>query len=300
MICSPGPGVSPKGRPKPAWTSCGRPNHWRLAVDYHEENHPGTDHACQDLLQVDWRDVPDHDLLLSSPACQGNSSAAWPSRGRSNVAKKHDADRNTAWAVTGCADALRPRTIIVENTRHFLDWPMYPAWKLALELVGYVVTEHLFDVADFGVPQNRTRVIVTARQGEALVIENPKIDHRPFGPCVDWEAGPWFDLASKPKGVRKRVEAARARGCGDRFLSHYVTGHRGRELWKPIRTITTKNQWAVVDGDQIRMLNSRELAAGMAFPDGYRLPSKKEDALRMLGNAIPPTFARELVRQAVA
>jgi DNA (cytosine-5)-methyltransferase 1 len=39
-------------------------NHWPLAVKYHAANHPGTDHACQDLQQADWSQVPAHDLLL--------------------------------------------------------------------------------------------------------------------------------------------------------------------------------------------------------------------------------------------
>lgn len=50
-------------------------NHWQAAVDVHAANHPGTEHACQDLQQADWRNVPGHDLLLASPACQGHSPA---------------------------------------------------------------------------------------------------------------------------------------------------------------------------------------------------------------------------------
>ncbi len=68
-------------------------NHWRQAVDVHASNHPGTDHACQDLHQTDWTTGPAHDLLLASPACQGHSRA----RGKERA--HHDAQRSTAWAV---------------------------------------------------------------------------------------------------------------------------------------------------------------------------------------------------------
>ncbi len=47
-------------------------NHWPLAVQYHAANHPEVAHACQDLQQANWRDVPVHDVLLASPACQGH------------------------------------------------------------------------------------------------------------------------------------------------------------------------------------------------------------------------------------
>jgi DNA (cytosine-5)-methyltransferase 1 len=39
-------------------------NHWRAAVDMHSANHPDTEHACQDLHQTDWSQVPAHDLMM--------------------------------------------------------------------------------------------------------------------------------------------------------------------------------------------------------------------------------------------
>jgi len=50
-------------------------NHWPAAVQVHANNHPETEHVCQDLQQADWTQVPKHDLLLASPACQGHSRA---------------------------------------------------------------------------------------------------------------------------------------------------------------------------------------------------------------------------------
>jgi len=44
-------------------------NHWQLAVDTHNTNHPDTDHACADVSQVDPRYFPRTDLLWASPEC---------------------------------------------------------------------------------------------------------------------------------------------------------------------------------------------------------------------------------------
>lgn len=274
-------------------------NHWRDAVDTHALNHPETAHVCQDLLQADWRRVPDCDLLLASPACQGHSQAGQPGRMAhgQRIEEKHFADRNTAWAVISAAEIKRPSAILVENVADFLRWPLLPAWRSALGILGYEVREHVFDCADFGVPQNRLRAVITAGLGRAIELRNPKRPHVGFGPSIDWGSGDWAPLHTKPEGVRRRVDAARARGLGDRFLSHYVTGHKGRELDRPIGCITTKAQWAVVDGDSIRMLSTAELRRGMAFPEDYRLPTVKKLAIKLLGNAIPPTFARDLIEQ---
>jgi DNA (cytosine-5)-methyltransferase 1 len=280
-------------------------NHWQAAVDMHRANHPGTRHDCQDLHQYDFAELPRFDLLLASPACQGHSYAGQPSRGDrrvgSHVRGKHDADRNTAWAVITCAEVTRPRVILVENVKPFRDWPLFQVWTDALRALGYTVRVHLFDAADFGVPQNRKRLIVTAGLAGAVDLVSPELEPVPFGPCIDWKAGKWHDLASKPAGVHRRVDAARARGLGRRFLVHYGwSGHKGRELDRPIGCITTKVQWAAVDGDRIRMLSAAELRRGMGFREDYQLPDVQRQAVRMLGNAIPPPFAAQLIEQAVA
>jgi DNA (cytosine-5)-methyltransferase 1 len=56
---------------------------------------------------------------------------------------------------------------------------------------------------------------------------------------------------------------------------------------------------ALVDGERMRMLTTAEYRRGMGFPEDYRLPDSKSDAVRMLGNAVPPPLAREVVEQTV-
>ncbi len=46
-------------------------NHWPLAVQYHQTNHPDTWHECQDLQQADWRAVPAHDVVLLRRPAKG-------------------------------------------------------------------------------------------------------------------------------------------------------------------------------------------------------------------------------------
>jgi site-specific DNA-cytosine methylase len=42
-------------------------NHWQMAVDVHQINHPRTDHACVDLHLEDPRNFPTTDILWASP-----------------------------------------------------------------------------------------------------------------------------------------------------------------------------------------------------------------------------------------
>lgn len=133
-----------------AWAA----NHWPMAVAFHGRNHPGTEHSCQDLQQADWREVPDHDVLLASPACQGHSLA------RGKERPHHDALRSTAWAVVACAEYHRSRVVVVENVPEFRNWILYSSWLGAMYQLGYAVAPHLIDAADHGVPQHRKRLFL--------------------------------------------------------------------------------------------------------------------------------------------
>lgn len=265
-------------------------NHWPLAVEAHAANHPRTHHVCQDLRQADWTALPEYDLLLASPACQGHSTASQPRRRR-----YHDAMRATAWAVVDCADVTQPRAILIENVPSFRMWRLYPLWREALERLGYELAEHVVRATSHGVPQRRERLFIAATRRRTFRLESGAAHEPPFGPCIDWEAGNWrpVDLASP--GARKRIEAGLR--LGRRYLVQHVTGHRGIPLEEPIRTITTKDQWVVVDGDRYRPLTVRELARGMGFPDTYRWPesASRVDTIRGIGNAVCPPVARDLV-----
>jgi len=266
-------------------------NHWKLAVEAHKLNHPGTHHECQDLRQADWTQLPEYSLLLASPACQGHSQAAQPKpRGY------HDALRATAWAVVDCAEVTRPETILVENVPDFLRWQLYPVWKSALEVLGYTVNAEVLRSSHYGVPQRRDRVFITASSVGARL--EPRTAPEPaFGPCIDWEEGRWRPVREASSNVRERIAKGR-RNHGARFLSQHVSNHPGVGLDEPIRTITTKDQWCVVRGAEYRPLTIREYARGMGFPEHYTWPAAtKKDTIKGIGNAVCPPQAAALIRE---
>ncbi len=277
-------------------------NHWPLAVEAHELNHPTAAHACQDLRQTDFSQLPDLDGLLASPACQGHSRASQPRR-----RAYHDALRSTAWAVISCAEAKRPRVVIVENVLDFRRWALFPAWRMALELLGYRVTELELLATCHGVPQRRRRLFIVGILDEAangplyarpFTYASPATSREPaFGPCVDWSAGDWRPISAARSGARKRIDAARKR-FGERCLVQHVTGHRGIPLSEALRTVTCQDQWAVIDGDRYRPLTVRETARAMGFPESYSWPASatRRDAIKGLGNAVCPPVAADLIR----
>ena len=269
-------------------------NHWPLAVEAHALNHPETAHVCQDLRQANWSELPEYDLLLASPACQGHSTASQPKRRR-----YHDALRATAWAVLDCADQTEPRAILVENVPSFLRWRLYPLWRQGLEQLGYHVEEHRILATAFGVPQRRERLFISAARNGPIKLVTPKMELEPaFRPHIEWDAGRWRPVGNARPKAMERILAGRER-FGERFAVQHVTGHRGITLDEPLRTVTCQDQWAIVDGDNYRPLTIRETARAMGFPDSYGWPDgcRRRDVIKGLGNAVCPPVAASLVAQ---
>lgn len=274
-------------------------NHWPAAVETHRMNHPHADHECQDLQQADWRNVPAHDLLLASPACQGHS----PARGKERA--HHDATRSTAWAVVAAAEYHQPQACIIENVRAFADWKLFPAWCSAMQALGYAIAPHVFDAADVGVPQHRERLfLICTRSEHPLQIELERRPHVAAASIIDFDDGNWnpIEKPGRADATLRRVRRARAT-YGERFVMPYYgggSGLTGRSLARPIGTITTRDRWAVVDGDRMRMLTRHENRRAMGFRDSYRIPDDHRLAVHMLGNAVCPPLVREVIKAVAA
>lgn len=269
-------------------------NHWQAAVEVHALNHPGAQHICQDLHQARWEAVPAHDILLASPCCQGHSKA----RGKASGNPQHDASRSTAWAVVSAAEFHRPAFAVVENVPEFLKWTLFPAWQAAMQALGYSLQPHILDAADHGTPQHRERMfIVLARAKSPLVLDLPKRTHVPASSFVDFGAGKWqpIDKPGRAPATLARIAEGR-RVHGARFISSYYGNERGgRSLARPIGTITTRDRHAVVDGDRMRMLSVHEARTAMGFPTNYQLPANQRLSMHLLGNAVCPPVARDVI-----
>jgi len=89
-------------------------------------------------------------------------------------------------------------------------------------------------------------------------------------------------------------------------VKFYGSGENVKSVDVPLDTVTTKDRFGVVDGDLVmldirfRMFQPHELAAAMSFPKTYQFAGTKTDAVKMIGNAVPPYLARALMRSRLA
>ena len=264
-------------------------NHWPVAVEWYARNHPNATTLCQDLQQADWQQVPQHDILLAAPCCQGHSKA----RGKSANNPQHDASRSTAWAVVSALEFHQPAVSVVENVPEFIEWSLYPAWAMAVQALGYQIAPHVIDAADYGAPQNRVRLFLVLTKSRAPLFLNLRRERDiPASSFLDLEGGNWqpINKPGRAKATLERVENGR-RQYGDVFLMPYYgngSGKTGRSIHRPIGTITTRDRWAIVRGNEMRMINRFECRAGMSYTESFLIPENHKLAVHMLGNSICP------------
>ncbi|TQL46693.1 DNA (cytosine-5)-methyltransferase 1 [Homoserinimonas aerilata] len=125
-------------------------NHWKLAIDSHQANHPDTDHSNADISQVEPSWFPTTDILWASPECTNHSVAKGVKRQRALNEALFDLDgtrplpdeaanrsRATMWDVPRFAEYHHYKAIIIENVVDAAKWIPFPAWLQTMELLGY-------------------------------------------------------------------------------------------------------------------------------------------------------------------
>lgn len=124
-------------------------NHWPKAIQTHALNHPGTDHDCADISQVDPRRYPHTDILWGSPECTNHSIAKGISRHHQTETLQRDMwgedtdeaaairSRATMWDIPRFAEYHHYPIVITENVVDAAKWVLFPAWLHAMHALGY-------------------------------------------------------------------------------------------------------------------------------------------------------------------
>jgi len=149
-------------------------NHWALAIETHNSNHPDTDHDCADVSQVDPRRYPRTDILWASPECTNHSQAKGKKRnvdatqdlfGEGLPDEAAERSRATMWDIPRFAEHHRYRAVVVENVVDAAKWVLWPAWLHAMDCLGYdhevvYLNSMHAQAAGLPAPQSRDRLYV--------------------------------------------------------------------------------------------------------------------------------------------
>lgn len=216
-------------------------NHWQLAIESHQINHPETDHSQADISQVDPRYFPRTHVLWGSPECTNQSIAKGIKRQRVQDQALFELDgtrplpdeaanrsRATMWDIPRFAEHHRYMAIILENVVDAYRWDQFPAWQMAMEALGYRMqfvwlnSMHA-QIGGLPAPQSRDRMYIVMWRADLVTskVKGPNVGKwtRPMAFCAE-------------HGQVQAVQAFKKAEQWGRYRAQYL--YRCPECWQII------------------------------------------------------------------
>ena len=235
----------------------------------------------------------------------------------------------------GLIAGVRPDIVSMENVPRLIDFrdgTVFHRFTHLLRKFGYDTWCQIVNAADYGVPQQRHRLVLLASRLGPIALEPPQ--HRPenyrtvaeaIGHLAPLKAGnvdtndPLHRASRLSERNKHRIVTSRPGGTwrdwNDALIApcHRADTGRGyasvygRMVWdQPSPTITTQ-YYGFGSGrfghpEQDRAISLREGAILQSFPDDYAFVSPGRESVqfkvlgRMVGNAVPVHLARAIAR----
>ena len=190
-------------------------------------NHPEVRALHQDVSTIAGSDLHNLcsgdtlDLLAGCPPCQGFTSLT-------AKYKTEDPRNILIFEMSRLAKDIRPRAIMMENVPGLASKgkDLYVDLKRRLRKLGYLLTEGVLEVADYGVPQFRRRLVLLGGLGFEIELPKPTHDKESLSGLA-----PWKTVKDTIGDMNEPVTLDDAR----------KTGGVERSNWHVVRTLSPNN-----------------------------------------------------------
>lgn len=263
------------------------------------QNWSGAKVCCGDISKISTSDIPDSDIILGGFPCQGFSLSG---------PRKIDDSRNILYKqYVRIVKEKQPKAFIGENVKGLLtmgDGAIIDAIIAEFSECGYDVFYKLVNARDFGVPQDRERVIICGFRKDLGVKD--------------------FELPV-PRNMRMTMKEALAgmpepkegEVCTAPYSSRYMSRNRKRGWDEVSYTIPAmakqvtlhpsspdmvkidKDEWHFGNGIT-RRFSYKEAAAIQTFPKNIEFYGDLTSKYKQIGNAVPVKLAEYVAMQIYA
>lgn len=267
-------------------------------------------------------------ILAGCAPCQPFSSYT-------NTLKDSDKEKDTKWGLLNefarLVEEIRPEIVTMENVIQLTKRQVFHDFVESLVKLGYHVTKYEVYCPEYGVPQNRKRLVLLASLFGKISLIKPthspesfKTVRKTIGCLPPIEAGSAskkdrlhkasrlsernFERirASKPGGTWRDWDSTLVAECHKRTTGKTYPGVYARMEWdKPSPTITTQcygfGNGRFGHPEQDRGISLREAAMLQTFPRCYRFVPPRDPVIikaigRMIGNAVPVRLGKIVAR----
>jgi len=283
-------------------------------------NHKKTEVFVEDIRKANLEEIKQKlngneiHLLAGCPPCQGFSSIR-----RLNKAKPVEDHRNDLInEYVRFVEYFKPYTIMLENVPWLEKDDLFNKAKKKLETIGYNIDVAVVNVRDYGVPQNRKRLVMVGSRLGKLTIAYPKKKkkvtvrdcignllhpdksddelHKIF-PTHTPEIKELIKAIPKNGGSRKDLGKKRQLKCHKKENIGFNDVY-GRLRWDDYSSTITggclnPSKGRFLHPRHNRCISAREAALLQSFPETYLFPTdiSMANLALMIGNALPPKFS---------
>ncbi|MCT4234962.1 DNA cytosine methyltransferase [Elizabethkingia anophelis] len=257
----------------------------KYAVETYKANYPGEE-VHGDITLIDENNVPDHDILLAGFPCQPFSQAG--------LKKGFDDTRGTLFFdIERILLAKRPKAFLLENVKRLKTHDGGRTLDIIikhLKAAGYENVQYeVLRARDFGLPQNRERILIVGFLDENVKFEFPKPSGVPtrVGDILEDNPDEKYTISDRLwEGHQRRKKENKIKGKGFGFgivdeNSEYTNTISARYYKDGSEIlISQKNK-------NPRKLTPREAARLQGFPDTFKIVASDNQAYKQFGNSVP-------------
>lgn len=283
------------------------------AVRTHKKNFSNTHSVAADLIQLQPQGV--HELVaktipaksrigvIGGPPCQGFS--------RANTTSQTDDPRNQLpklylEIVERLQKTYTVEFVVFENVLGIRDKKHAATYKSlmdGLNLLGFDVTEKELCALDFGVPQNRRRIVLSAmrkQQGYGQVRPKTKSGLKTVREAIGGLATPrFFDRKLTPADIPVHVNHWTMQPKSPRFSNpdgDYADGRSFKRLvWDEASpTVAFGHREIHIHPSGTRRLSIYEAMLLQGFPKTFVLEGNLSEQVEQVSNAVPPPLGQSI------
>lgn len=305
------------------------------ALETFELNHQGAKSICGDITKVTYKDdikplIGDKtiDVIIGGPPCQGMSLSG---------PRKFDDPRNKLYLTyIRLVEEIRPKAFVIENVPGLVGLfggQIKDSIIQKFTDMGYSIQYKILCSADYGVPQNRKRVVfVGIKEGDfeypsaieekvscsMALSDLPSLENELGSENAPYLMEPQNDYqkimrrnsgmvknhiaASHSDRVKKIISLVPDGGNYKDLPEEYINSRNFHVAWtrfasnKPAPTIDTGHRHHF-HYKYNRVPTVRECARLQSFPDDFVFLGNKTQQFRQVGNAVPPLMAQCIAEQ---
>jgi DNA (cytosine-5)-methyltransferase 1 len=300
----------------------------KVVLETYRKNHtmPIDNRPIQDIPSSE---IPDADGIIGGPPCQ-----SWSLAGA--MKGINDERGKVFYEYIRLLKDKEPLFFVAENVPGMISSAHIEEFKKIIEefkKLGYVVNYKLLDARDFGVPQERKRVIIVGynkKIGKGFQFPEPTHAKNPKEQFfAEKPLKKWVTLKETLKGLPEAVPAMEKNKANDSlafpnqeymnggFSTIYMSRNR-RRCWEessftiqaggrhaPLHPsssemVKVEEDWFKFadENPEYRRLSVRECARVQTFPDDFIFYyTNISDGYKMIGNAVPVKLAEAIAQQ---